>query len=173
MKLNILLVTTPASTEDIRRLNGLQARLPNLFAICLAPSTGSFSASDWDLFQSLVSGGKMRLLLSRNGPQEVVRGIVTKLYDSFRNTEKMAQQERFFMSLNRNLVSRETAQSILRCTFENLQIPLEEWEILMEAMPSIAHIMTASEETYLQSCPVSRETISKITRFFATDIRYV
>jgi len=176
MKLNILLVSLPASTDDIRRLNELQTRLPNPFAICLPSSTTttvSAAAADWSNLQYRVTGGKIRLLLAQNGPREVVQVMITKLFDYFRNTEKLAHQEKFFIDKSQNLVSRSTARSILCSTFANLQIPEFEWEILMEALPSIAHIMTTNEETYLQSCPVSRETITKISRFFSCDGRNV
>lgn len=173
IKLNILFVNLPVSHADIQRLNELQTRLPNPYAICITSSTNPSSTIDWMNIQSRITGGKLRLLLSKNGPQEVVNVIISKLFDVYRNTEKVTQQEKFFSNMNQNMVSRTTACTILCTTFENLQIPEHEWDILMESLPSIAHIMTTTEETYLQSCPVSRETITKLTRFFSTDSRYV
>jgi hypothetical protein len=142
------------------KITRVQAIFKNSFAIVQLGDD-----DDWDSFQMTIPSGELRLIPCE--PTSVaVFHLIMNIAESMRDTEKFKLQTKYFIELENYMKSPEKAKSLFRQLCSFLDIPSNDAEVLMEAVPSMAQMMTIDLKSFQEVCPVEIQSINKIFDFF-------
>lgn len=145
------------TTEETRnRIQEMQKQHRNCFAIVV----GLINATAWTTFQNHLEPGPCRLLRATD-LDDVVRKIQLTL-QTLNYPDKYAAQSKYFAAMADNITSSETARGVCRQLLQAVEIPEEDMDIIMEAFPTIAAMLTAPREAMEETLPVDSEVIEKL-----------
>jgi hypothetical protein len=83
-----------------------------------------------------------------------------------KNQEKLKLQELYFENEKKHLASAATARKVIREAFGALEIPLADIRIIEDGLSTLANVITATREAFIENSPASYDTILKITSMF-------
>ncbi len=150
-------------SEISKKITLIQRKFKNCFCLVSIPFE-----EVWNSFQLSIPPGNIRIVRCQNSTPFITR-IVLKIYNEMADEEKLQLQTQYFSFLQSSMFSSEVAKDIMRTQLLNLKIPIEDCQLIMEGMPSIAQIMCATKEEMLENCPVELESILKLTNFFSSE----
>ncbi|RYH19208.1 hypothetical protein EON65_26375 [archaeon] len=144
-------------TEETRsRIQEIQKQHRN----CVAIVVGLISEMTWTNFQNQVEPGPCRLLRATD-LDDVIRKIQLTL-ETLNYPEKYAAQSKYFAAMADSITSSDTARDVCRQLLQAVDIPDADMNIIMEAFPTIAAMLTAPRETMEETLPVDSEVIEKL-----------
>ena len=106
-------------------------------------------------------------LFNIKGVDEAV-SLIQDCYSKCTNREKLDMQDRYFQNEIANLSSANKAHAICKNTMMSLQVSPQDIEIITDGFPTIAQVVSASDDVMKRYSPADVNSIELITTFFHT-----
>lgn len=157
-----MLVEAPmiSSSITLQKLESFQRSFRN----CIAIIVGEIDVTAWFAFNIQASGGQLRLLHAVDWKKASI--IAKDCYNSMKQHHKLKMQEEYFEKEAALLTSSETAKKVLVKAFQRLGVEESDAQIIFEGFPSIAHVVSATNEEMQSNSPANADAIDRITMFF-------
>jgi hypothetical protein len=144
----------------LKKLRDIEKQFKNAVGIVIGINDDEL----WTSFQMTAELSTMSLF--RVATTAEAADFAQQCHKELSNKEKFDLQTAYFNKERELIASTTTARSVLMNTFQQLDIPAEDAEIMLDGFPTVRQLINATEADLIESSPASLESIKKVAAFF-------
>ena len=141
-------------------MEDVQKHFKNCFVVIIGLSDDCL----WTEFQMAIEGNNLRLFRVTN-VQEAAN-LTLEFHKEMSQKEKFVMQAEYFQREKGRHVHATTSRNVMMETFQKLNVPESDAQIVIEGFPRMYQIITETKEVLAENSPASYDTIDQLASFF-------